>query len=227
MENQIQDQMTPIPPHPVALPIPPVFPKKNNFVVILLSILLLVTLSATVYLFLRVQSLTKQLVQLQIQPTPTPLSTEIPSPTPDPTADWETYKNNYWKISFKYPNTMFRPCLNYTTEKEGVLFWGPKFTCPDGHDVVYKIGLVGYDPDKYVQPKKPSSTEKLIIDGKEVQKNTYVYDESDGPTSSSLEQSIKVVFSLSNGTIVLQQFGINPDEQKVFEQILSTFKFTN
>ena len=69
----------PTPPlQPTATPISPVFPKKNNLVVILLSVLLLVTLSTTVYLFLQVQSLTKQLAQIQVQVQPTP-QTEIPS----------------------------------------------------------------------------------------------------------------------------------------------------
>ena len=75
------------PPQSVAPIVSPVFPKKNNLVVISLSVFLLITLLISGYLFLQVQSLTKQLAQLQVQPTTTPLSTEIPSPTPDPTAE--------------------------------------------------------------------------------------------------------------------------------------------
>lgn len=163
------------------------------------------------------------------QPTPTASTQPTPSPTPtataDPAANWKTYENNYWKISFKYPDTMFKPCPNYTIEKEGIRFWGPQFGCPDGHDILYKIGFVGYDLGKYIEPKKPSLTETITINGKEAQKKTYVYDELDGPLSS-LKQSVEVVFNLSNGTVILQQLGDNIDEQKAFDQILSTFRFT-
>lgn len=104
MEPEIPAIPTP-PPQPVAPPVPPVFPKKNNLAVILLSVFLLVTLLISGYLFLQVQSLTKQLAQLQVQPTPTPQSTEIPSPTLDPTANWKTFVNTTFKYLLKYPQT--------------------------------------------------------------------------------------------------------------------------
>jgi len=166
------------------------------------------------------------LVSYQTQPTvlPTPIVYQSPVSTTDPTTNWKTYENNYWKISFKYPDTMFKPCFNYTTEKEGIRFWGPQFNCPDGHDILYKIGFVGYDLGKYIEYKKPSSTETIVVDNKQAQRKTYVYDESDGPLSS-LKQSTEVVFGLSNGTMILQQLGDNAGEQKVFDQILSTLHF--
>lgn len=96
----------PTPPPQVTHPtVSPVFPKKNNVVVIVLSFFLLVTLLISGYLFFQVQSLTKQLAQLQIQSTPTPPSTEIPSPTPDPTSSWKTYTDNTYPFQFRYPSS--------------------------------------------------------------------------------------------------------------------------
>lgn len=181
-------------------------------------------MASIVFLYQQNQQLKKQVLNQQVVPI-----VQIPSPTPqtippDETANWKIYENNYWKIAFRYPETLFKPCPNYTTEKEGVRFWDPQFTCASGHDVLYKIGFVGYDLSKYIEPKKPSSIETIVVDGKQAQKKTYIYDKSDGPLSS-LKQSVEIVFNLSNGIVVLQQLGDNIDEQKTFNQILSTFKF--
>lgn len=157
---------------------------------------------------------------------PTSSPSPTPTATPDLTANWKTYSNNYWKLSFKYPDNLLKPCPNYFTEKEGIAFWEPNFTCTEGHDILPKIGLYGYDVGKYAEAKEPYKTETVILDGKQGQKKTYIYDESDGPLFS-LKQSVNIVFNVPNGTIVLSQLGDNPSEQKLFDQILSTFKFTN
>ena len=75
MDPQIQ--LSDPTPQSVAPIVSPVFPKRIIYSD-LLSVFLLITLLISGYLFLQVQSLTKQLAQLQVQPTPTPLSTEIP-----------------------------------------------------------------------------------------------------------------------------------------------------
>jgi len=204
-------------------------PKPNYLIMIFFSILGIIFLISTILLYFQNQKLQKQVLNPQISPTiqtpsPTPKTVSSISIPPDETTSWKTYENNYWKITFRYPETLFKPCPNYTTEKEGIRFWGPHFICPNGHDVLYKIGFVGYDPGKYIEPKKPSSSETIAVDGKQAQKKTYIYDESDGPLSS-LKQSVEIVFNLSNGTVVLQQLGDNINEQKLFDQILSTFKF--
>jgi hypothetical protein len=83
-------------PQPIATPVPVQFSKKNNLVVILLTVLLLVSFSISIFLFLQVQTLTKQLAQSQVV---------TPIPTLDPTADWKTYTNSEKGFLFKYPNT--------------------------------------------------------------------------------------------------------------------------
>ena len=170
------------------------------------------------------------LVYQKFQPTRSnlvgPSPSVVVSPSPDMTANWQTYSNNYWQVSFKYPLEALKPCFNYTTEKEGIRFWGQNFSCPDGHDIFYKIGLVGYEPGKYQQPKEPMSVETISINGVTAQKETYVYDETDGPLFG-IKRSIEVIFTLDKGTLVIQQLGNNPDEQKVFDLILYTFKFTD
>jgi len=65
MEPQNSTVSTP-PPQVTPPTVSPVFPKKNNLAVILLSVLLLITFLISGYLFLQVQSLTKQLAQSQV-----------------------------------------------------------------------------------------------------------------------------------------------------------------
>lgn len=92
-----QNPTVPISPQPAVPPTPAALPKNNNFLVVFLSVLLLITLSTTGYLFLQVQELSKELTNFQIQTTP------VPSATPDPTVDWKTYLNPHG-LSLSYPN---------------------------------------------------------------------------------------------------------------------------
>jgi hypothetical protein len=114
MENQTsQNQTTSTPPlQPVVPQVPPVElpkPEKNNLVVILLSVLLIIALFINSYLFLRVQSLTKQLAQVQVEIQATPIPSPISTSTPDVTASWKTYvalKTEFTKgFTLYYPPT--------------------------------------------------------------------------------------------------------------------------
>ena len=73
-------------------------PKKNNFLVILLSILLLVACVMAGFFAYQTQKLANE---LRIIPTSTP--TASTEPTADPTADWMTYKNTSSNYEIKYP----------------------------------------------------------------------------------------------------------------------------
>jgi hypothetical protein len=141
------------------------------------------------------------------------------------TTNWKTYTNNYWGVSIKYPQDKLVPCPNYTTEAEGMRFFNFGFSCPNGTDIVYKIGLVGYKSGEYKENKKPTATEQITVDSKIATKKTYSYDESDGSLSIQKE-SQEVVIKLDKGTLVLQQWGDNSNDKQIFNQILSTFKFT-
>ena len=117
------------PPQPLAPPVSPVFPKKNNLVVILLSIFLVITLLISGYLFLQVQKLNKELagLQIQVQPTPTPFPETPPA---DPTANWQTYSNQEIGFSIKYPQ-------GWREQKwTGEIGFGPKEI---GEDVLFGI----------------------------------------------------------------------------------------
>lgn len=217
-----QPPTAPIP--PVNTP-PPEMPtqKSSPIFAIALTVLLVAIIGLAGY-FLYTKYLggtgNKEAVNTVVTPAPV-----VATPTPDPTADWKTYKNNYWGISFKYPDSIFKPCSNYPiNEKSGIQFWGPNFSCPDGHDAPYKIAFVGWDLGKYIEPKEPTSIENIVVGGRNAQKKIYDYTAADGPLFD-LKRSVSVVFTLNNGVIEIEQLGVNTDEQKAFDQILSTFKF--
>lgn len=46
-----------------------------------------------------------------LQPNPLPTVGAIQTPTPDPTADWKTYTNTDYSLSFKHPNLDTKCCM--------------------------------------------------------------------------------------------------------------------
>jgi hypothetical protein len=89
-------------------------PQKNNPVIILLSILLFISVAIAGFFAFQTQKLAYELKIIRITPTtiPTIMPTIEPSSepvattkaTPDPTANWKTYKNDQYGMSFKYPS---------------------------------------------------------------------------------------------------------------------------
>jgi hypothetical protein len=218
MEPQIP--AIPTPPAPVAPPIPPVFAKKNNAVVILLSALLLVAISVATFFYFQTQKLANQLTQLQTSVSSSP----SPTATSDVTVSWKTYEDKKWKFSLKYPQEFFTAC-NYSDSK-GLMLWGPNFGCPEGHDIFYTISATGYEEKDYKPYKKASKSEKIILAGKNATKNTYVFDESDGPLYG-LHEETEIIVPLQSGLIQIVLLGQDAKSRVFFDQILSTFKFTN
>lgn len=80
-------------------------PKKSNFLVVLLSVLLLFSISIAAFFAYQTQKLSDELrvknSDLKIVSTPTqdPVSTDVPKV--DPTSNWKTYTGKLF--SFKYP----------------------------------------------------------------------------------------------------------------------------
>ena len=86
-------------------------PKKNNFLVILLSILMLLALAIAGFFAYQTQKLAKELSEFKNQnlatPTSEPESTFPMYTEPNsPIADWKTYKVNELGIEFKLPKQL-------------------------------------------------------------------------------------------------------------------------
>lgn len=76
--------------------------KNNSFLVTLLSVLLLISVFIAGFFAWKTQKLVKDLRSINEDPKPTPVATT----TPDPTANWKTFSDKNINFSFKYPSTL-------------------------------------------------------------------------------------------------------------------------
>ncbi len=76
--------------------------KKDNFLITLLSCLLLISCLLAGFFAWKTQKLVSELRVATNVLKPTPIATS--TPTPDPTANWKTYTSTKYGFSFKYPN---------------------------------------------------------------------------------------------------------------------------
>lgn len=190
----------------------------------------------------------KKHTQTVIQPTPTPSVVTLPTSTPtvvitpilDPTADWKTYTNIALGFSFKYPSDYFKFQQDYPNT--GVYFApsqgkggnGPKFLKLDDVwlDASILSGANLKSLDEYLtlpgQQIYPTNSQKTptTIDG--VSGYIIVYD---FPVSAgNITEYTKVGIVLKNETIYTISLSAWSQEvlranQKMFDQILSTFRF--
>jgi len=106
--------------NPVPTPVvtPPVVveqPKQSNFLVILLSILLIISVAIAGFFAFQTRKLVKELTILKskekivsvatTEPTVEPVATNSASATPDTTANWKTYTDPKQRFLIKYPAT--------------------------------------------------------------------------------------------------------------------------
>ncbi|MDP2684508.1 MAG: hypothetical protein Q8P20_05650, partial [bacterium] len=171
------------------------------------------------------------------------LITSTPSPAPDPTANWKTYSNPTYGFSFKYPaNIIDSPggVMGGPATANIIGCFGDKRTVRQGTDAPFdgfciyidksKNSLQSYvDNEKktflinykfYTKAKMPATSEKnVILDGRDgIILKGYNYWGSDSLYISLFNQNILAIPFLekSKGSF-----------ENIFNQILSTFKFTN
>ena len=110
---------------PVVTPQVVVEPKGNNFLVILLSILLFISLAIAGFFAFQTQKLVSELTLLKTQPTPMastesivvePVATNNPVIS-DPTSDWKVFNNIKGGAVYKYPNNWMVINDMYISEK--------------------------------------------------------------------------------------------------------------
>ena len=212
---------------PVQTPVQiPDFQSKPNYLkTIIFSVLIVITLGLIAYLIFLNQKLQKQILNPPVSPT-----IQVPSPTskpsssisipPDETTNWKVYEDKKWGFSVKYPGGFFTACY----PDEGLKLWGPNFDCKGPHDIFYTISVIGYDDKDYKPYKTPAKTEKIVVAKKNASKNTYLFDESDGPLFG-LHEETEIVIPLQSGLIQLVLLGQDEKNKVFFNQILSTFKF--
>ncbi|MFA5770548.1 MAG: hypothetical protein WC894_03595 [Patescibacteria group bacterium] len=207
--------------------IPDFQPKPNYLKTIILSVLIIITLSLIAYLAFQNQKLQKQILNPQVSPTiqaPSPTSkpsSSISTPS-DETAGWKTYTNTKYKYTLQYPlewqirenvTDVFpnKPPSTYIFEKieefaPGIYIW-----------VVPKVEPKQWIMEQLVSPDyTQAKTDNIIIASIQGTKISGI----PGP----LEQ--EWVFVNKDSQSFILYAGAMTD-MIIFDQILSTFKFTS
>ena len=166
----------------------------------------------------------------QLSPTPTQ---PIPTPTPDPTANWKTYESLEGNYQIKYPETW-----NFIEVSEGS---GPLFSPAKKEEIFTSSWLTICTPDTRTPEnlaKDSAATKTLLqketieIGGKKGIKQILIERLENNKYKYSTEifiGGVKYKNLTAIGTLPIYIYnleGVYPSKyQKVFDLILSTFKF--
>ena len=206
-------------------PVTPVNQKTSNFLVILLSILLFISVVIAVFFALQTQRLNeelKQITQNTIEPTTEPVALNIPMSVGS-TTNWKTHKSK--GIEFKLPSYFV---IDGDLEHGFARFKSDKF------NITLDMGGNGFG----VQCINNISSQTLSVSGKVVSKITYqgtssITEICNEPTDDLIYYWLSFNSSLTDSNIDTFLFSfstkhVSKDEaDTIFDQILSTFKFTN
>lgn len=239
-------QPVPIPtPQPIPPPPPPAPPPPKNSPWMILWVGVVLLLGIAIGLLINNKSLISGFTIPGLAPTPTPTTIPTPSPTPDPTANWKTYIDTTNGFSLKYPDTYFKfqgdPTLGFfiaTSATQGGN--GPKFL-PNKNDVWLgesTLKTANYSNlntlDQYITSiaiyENPIKT-SITMDGVNAYKIVYssqVY--CAGNSCSTIYGYDELVLKNGNIYVVTMSSGDKStldNNANLFDQILSTFKFTD
>ncbi|MDO8551463.1 MAG: PsbP-related protein [bacterium] len=141
------------------------------------------------------------------------ITTTTPTPTHDPTANWKTYTNTKYGYSIKYPKD-----------------WDvQEFPAVDAY-----LEVTSFNPDKVTDrltaiivtvSSNPYEKELSGYEGAAIVKvgDFTAREETGGAPPGSTDVHLRVVAPLGTKSIVFES---NTGYEKIFDQVLSTFKFT-
>lgn len=211
-------------------------PKQSNFIVILLSILLIISVAISGFFAFQTQKLVKELTLVRTEPSP--VATVEPTIEPvetnkadivDPAVSLKTYSNSKYGFSFKYPsNAKVMGDLNGTT-----------FTLINDSKVVTIIignnSLKSSVKDYYlsqISPTDPQSVEKYVsfVNLKNGD-NNFVFASQD-PTHFNLQATGLFNYLIPTNTNYVVNFNTpnsssGEANDSLLNQILSSFKLLN
>lgn len=232
-QQTLPPQQPPIPPQNVN-PVPP--PQHKNWIKWVLIIVFVVLLaSITTYFVLTFQSQKPPPPQI-VQTTPSP------TPTPDPTANWKTYTNTKYGFTFKHPS-LDDTCCDVSPPSQNlelIASFGDKSTVLPQSDKPFNGFSV------YVEPNPNKISFKMYLNNAKLQLLQTLKNEI-GPRPLQPPQESSILIGSRTGTMlsnyrwaVVDVFIPLLDNQRIvviakeggenfttlFDQILSTFKFT-
>lgn len=221
---------------PIVTPQVVVEQPKSNFLVILLSTLLIISVAISGFFAYQTQKLVKELTLLRLEPTlvatiePTaePVATE--SSEVDSTANWKTYTDSVGGFSFKYPG-------NYLLEISDIYPYLNK-------NITWRYNNISTSDCRGDCPLTEKTSDLMIDNHKAKKLEGYI-----GEVGGNIAQRF-VNYEIQNGSkyflLSLQAtpqklskddynkyyvagkiIEIKTEDKLIFDQILSTFKFNN
>ncbi len=146
---------------------------------------------------------------------------------PESSAEWSTFTNGNYSVS--YPKDQLIACDS--GGPGDLLLWKAPFQCRDGHDDAYLIDVRLVSISPLSVSYTPISSEQIIINGRQATKNIYEFSETDGKLYS-VGRATEVIIPLDKDqtgdeVIDITLMGNAPEDVELFQDVLSTFKFTN
>lgn len=199
-------------------PSDPVKKESNTLTIVSVAVFIILALGAVAYLYYQNQQLKGMLASYQ---NPTPTSSATALATADPTANWKTYTNSLYKFSFTYPAEL---TYLYDQLSGGNLllqnFDGSKPRKELNSDFQLVLVVSKDDGNTLSQLAKNAASKNTT--------NVKI-GEADAVRGTSIQKYVDVptVWFKDNGNLfTIQLSNPNSTNNKWFDQILSTFKFT-
>lgn len=194
-------------------------PKPNYLKTIIFSVLIIITLSLIAYLVFQNQKLQKQVLNPPVSPTIQPISSTPTSKlissisdSTDATINWLAYTNSNINFSFRYPLTWSKKENNPTIDNSNIAI----FTHSEYGEIIIQKGVFADGIDK---PEIKFVYKSISLNEKDI-KVQEIY------LNNLLTQRTYEILN-GNETILLLFIPKTPNDFKIFDQILSTFKFTD
>ena len=224
-------------------------PKQSSFLVILLSVLLLLAVSIAGFFAYQTQKLVKELQGIRNEELVTTKTTPEPTTEPvatdssevDPTANWKAYTDKNGKFSFKYPSSLLLKVfdnnslilsVNDGPDRIYHEFRVNQYVIPEGK-TLYQFVYDGGVGDNYGKNYLESNRVSLTFKDSTINSSYKVLEPSEWPSGNGTfikflqNKNMLIWFSLepynSGGTPIPYE----KENIAIYNQILSTFKFTN
>jgi len=219
--------------------IPVQFPKKSNLPIIVISLIVILLIATGVYAGIQIgkkQAISNQIIS-QPPEVPTSIPTQVPEitnipaspdtsqggPTPDATANWKSYTNTFFNYSYKYPNDWDAITAESSELRNlGWSFFGPD---PNSNGGLGGVEIFPYSKtiDEYLNENEQQAEVKYLSkSGLTINGIKGVMVQYEGfPVSG-----YGFLFKKSGYVVNIQVGSRETKDVEVFNQILSTFKFT-
>lgn len=225
-----------------AVPINPggPIPHKTNFIVPILSIFALLLICSTTFFAYQDIQLQKQVASLTTLPTNTPAkipATATPSAstsaTPDVTANWQTYTNTKYGYSVQYPATF--SLSDDSSQADMIILYPAGFdsltpsqmqTAPT---IVIETATSAASPQTLVSsleaPGYSNIRNKTNASVGDIQGIQFTFNNTQ---AGSGDDQLETIISFKNKVLLFINLddATNEPDVKIYNQILSTFQFT-